>query len=328
MSPKVRGILRTLVLGTIVFPPLATAQQPARVPRIGVLSPGSRGPSPLLDAFRQGLRELGYVEGQNVAIGWRFAEGKTDRLAELAAELVRLRVDVILTINTPATEAAKNAASTIPIVFTFVADPVGFGLVPSLARPGRNLTGLTTITAELSGKRLELLKETLPKVSRVAVLWNSPSKGAAMVFRETEGAGRQLGVQLQDVGVRGAEEIPRAFEAATRGRAGALLVIDDLMISSHQRRILDLAVKRRLPVISTHSDFAESGGLMSYGTKLPDQFRRAATFVDKILKGTKPADLPVEQPMRFELVINMKTAKALGIRFPPSIIVRADQVIQ
>ena len=286
------------------------------------------GPRPGFDAFRRGLRELGYIEGQNIDIEWRFAEGKDDRLPDLAAELVRLKVDVILTINTPATRAAKNATSTIPIVFTAVADSAAAKVVASLARPGGNLTGLTTLVAETSGKRLELLKEALPKVSRAAVLWNSSSEGAAFVFEALEAASRQLGVKLQDVGVRGPTEIERAFEAATKGSAGALLVIDDQVITSHRKRILDLAGKRRLPVVSLYRDFVEGGGLLSYGPSATDSFRRAAIYVDKILKGAKPADLPVEQPTKFELVINLKTAKALGLTIPQSVLGRADEVIQ
>jgi ABC-type uncharacterized transport system substrate-binding protein len=280
--------------------------------------------SPSWDA----LRGLGYIEGRNLTIEWRFAEGRGDPLLTLAEELVRLKVDVIFTVNTPATRAAKNATSTIPIVFTAVADSAAAKLVASLARPGGNLTGLTTLVAETSGKRLELLKEALPKVSRAAVLWNSSSEGAAFVFRGLDTASRQLGIQLQDVGVRSPTEIERAFEAATRGRAGVLLVIDDQVITSHRKRIVDLAGMKRLPVVSLYRDFVEAGGLVSYGPSATESFRRAAFYVDKILKGAKPADLPVEQPTTFELVINLKTARALGLTIPASLLSRADQVIE
>src|SRR5713226_305631 len=319
------GFLAILVL-LVGCAGMAEAQQPKKVPRIGVLSPGFPGPSPLLDAFRQGLRELGYVEGQNIAIEYRFAEAKLERLHDLAAELVRLKVDVILTINTPASQAAKNATKTIPIVFTYVADPAA--LVASLARPGGNITGLTTLAEELSGKRLELLNEALPGISRVAVLWNPASPTNTRVFRETESASRQLGMRLQPLEVRGPDELQNAFKVATRERAGALFVIEDLVMSSHRTRILDLAVKSRLPTASQYREFAEAGGLLSYGANLPDLFRRAATYVDKILKGRKPADLPVEQPMKFEFVINLNTAKQIGLTIPQSVLYRADKVIK
>ncbi len=305
---------------------VAEAQQPKKVIRIGVLSPGFPGPSPLLDAFRQGLRELGYVEGQNIAIEHRFAEAKPEPLSDLAAELVHLKVDVILTINTPASQAAKNATKTIPIVFTYVADPAE--LVASLARPGGNVTGLTTIATELSGKRLELFKETVPKIRRVAVLLNPANPTHVLIFKETDVAARALGLQLLSLGMRGPDELHNAFEVATKERAGALLVIEDLVISSHRTRILDLAVKSRLPTASQYREFAEAGGLLSYGANLPDLFRRAATYVDKILKGTKPADLPVEQPTKFELIINLKAAKQIGLTIPPNVLARADRVIR
>jgi putative tryptophan/tyrosine transport system substrate-binding protein len=305
---------------------VAQAQQPKKVHRIGVLSPGSSGPSPLLDAFRQGLRELGYVEGQNVAFEYRFAEAKLEALPGLAAELVRLKVDVILTINTPASQASKNATKTIPIVFTYVADPAE--LVASLARPGGNVTGLTTVATDLSGKRLEVLKETVPKIRRVGVLLNPASPTHMLIFKETDVAARALGLQLLSLGVRGSDELQNAFEVATKERVGALLVIEDLVISSHRTRILDLAVKGRLPTASQYREFAEAGGLLTYGTNLPDHFHRAAYYVDKILKGAKPADLPVEQPAKFELVINLKTAKQIGVTIPPGMLVKADKVIK
>ncbi len=308
--------------------PLAVEAQPARVPRIGVLSPGSPGPSRLLDAFRQGLRELGYVEGQNIAMEYRFDEGKPEWLADLAAELVRLKVDVILTVNTLPSQAAKDATKTLPIVFTFVADPAP--LVASLARPGGNITGLTTLAAELSGKRLELLKEALPGLSRVAYLWNSANPTATHFFRETERASPRLGIQLYPLGVRGRgpDEFQNAFKLATGKRAGGLFVWEDAVLLPHRTRILDLAAKHRLPAASQYREFAEAGGLLSYGPNLPEHFRRAAIYVDRILKGAKPGDLPVEQPTKFELVVNLKAAKTLGLTIPPSLLQRADQVIE
>jgi putative tryptophan/tyrosine transport system substrate-binding protein len=322
-------LILVLSLLTLFISPsaqLAEAQQPKKVPRIGVLSPGSPGPSPLLDAFRQGLRELGYVEGQNIAIEYRFAEAKSEPLPELAAELVRLRMDVILAINTPASQVAKNATKTIPIVFTYVADPAA--LVASLARPGGNITGLTTLAAELSGKRLELIKEALPGISRVAYLWTSANPTATRVFRETELASRQLGIQLQPLKVQGPDQFQNAFKMATGKRAGVLFVWEDAVLLPHRTRILDLAARHRLPTTSQYREFAEAGGLLSYGPNLPDQFHRAAFYVDKILRGTKPADLPVEQPTKFEFVINLKTAKQMGLTIPPNVLARADKVIR
>ncbi len=317
-----------LALGILSAPLAADVQPPPKVPRIGIL-----WPSPIsviahnLEAFRQGLRELGYVEGQNIAIEFRSAEGKWERLPDLAAELVRLKVDVIVA-NTPAALAAKQATRTIPIVMAVSGDPVGDGLVASLARPGGNVTGLSLMVPELGGKRLQLLKEVVPRASRVAVLWNPAVPFTGRVVREMEAAARVLGVQLQPLEIRAPEDIDRAFEAAIRGRASALNVVDDPLVFAHRARILALAAKSRLPAIYPWREFVDAGGLMSYAANLADSFRRAATYVDKILKGTKPADLPVEQPTRFELVINMKTARALGLTFPPSIMVRADQVIQ
>jgi len=322
-------LILVLSLLTLFISPsaqLAEAQQPKKVPRIGVLSPGSPGPSPLLDAFRQGLRELGYVEGQNIAIEYRFAEAKSEPLPELAAELVRLRMDVILAINTPASQVAKNATKTIPIVFTYVADPAA--LVASLARPGGNITGLTTLAAELSGKRLELIKEALPGISRVAYLWTSANPTATRVFRETELASRQLGIQLQPLKVQGPDQFQNAFKMATGKRAGVLFVWEDAVLLPHRTRILDLAARHRLPTTSQYREFAEAGGLLSYGPNLPDQFHRAAFYVDKILRGTKPADLPVEQPTKFEFVINLKTSKQMGLTIPPNVLARADKVIR
>jgi len=316
-------LLATFFLATVS---LAEAQQPKKVPRLGVLSPGSPGPSPLLDAFRQGLRELRYVEGQNVTIEYRFAEAKPERLPDLAAELVRLKVDVIFTINAPAVRAAKNVTKTIPIVFTWVADPLE--LVSSLARPGGNVTGLTTIARDLSGKRLELLKEALSGVSRVGVLWNSANPTATRVFREMEEASPGLGVRIHPMGLQDPDELQKAFEAAIKARVGGLFVLEEAVMASYRTRVLGLASKHRLPTGSMYKEFAEAGGLLTYGPDLPDLFRRAATYVDKILKGAKPADLPVEQPTKFELVINLKTAKQIGVTIPPNVLVRADKVIR
>jgi len=315
-----------VIAGGLVAAPLAAEAQPVKVPRIGVLSPGSSGPSPLFDAFRQGLRELGYVEGQNIRLEYRFAETRLERLSGLATELIDLKVDVILAINSTAAQAALNATKAIPIVFTWVADPLS--LVKNLARPGGNVTGLTTITTELSGKRLELFKAVLPGISRIAVLWNSANPVATAVFREMEGASARLGVQLYPMGVRGSSDLEDAFKAAVWARASALFVVEEGTLFPHRARILSLAAQHRLPAASQFREFAEAGGLLSYGPNLPDLFRRAAIYVDKILKGAKPADLPVDQPTKFELVINLKAAKALGLTIPPSLLGRADEVIQ
>ena len=321
-----RRAFLSVMAGGFLAAPLAAEGQPGPAPRIGVLSPGFPGPSRILDAFRRGLRELGYVEGQSIVIEYRFDEEKPERLAHLAAELVRLKVNVILTVNTPASQAVKNATKTIPIVFTYVADPAP--LVASLARPGGNITGLTTLAAELSIKRLELLKEALPGLSRVAYLWNSGNPTATHSFKETERASPRVGIQLYPLGVIGPEELSSAFKLASEKRAGALFVWEDALLLPHRTRILDLAAAHRLPAASGYREFVEAGGFLSYGPTLPEQFRRAATYVDKILKGAKPGDLPVEQPTKFELVINLKTAKALGLTIPQSLLQRADEVVQ
>ena len=323
------GLILGLVLGLLAAPPAADAQQQVRVPRIGFLASSGRTAMPHnFEAFRQGLRELGYMEGQNIAFESRWAEGRFDRLPALADELVRLRVDLIVTTGTPAARAAKEATTTIPIVAVAVGDPVGTGLIAGLARPGGNLTGLSDITVDMSAKRLELIKEVVPTVSRVAVLWNPTHPTNPLQLRETQVAAQALGVRVQLAEVRAADELERAFAAMMRERPGALVVLSDPFMLLHRGRLADLAAKNRLPAMYPWREHAEAGGLMSYGPSLPDLFRRAAAYVDKILKGAKPADLPVEQPMRFELVINMRTAKALGLPFPPSILVRTDQVIQ
>ena len=317
--------------GAAAWPLAARAQQAGKVPKIGYLSPGaSAGTFVRDDAFRQGLRELGYVEGKNIVIEYRFAEGKFDLLAALAAELVKLKVDVIVAVVTQASLAAKDATRTIPVVMVAVSDPVGSGLVAGLARPGANITGTSSMTAEVVGKSLELLKEAVPKVSRVAVLWN-PGNAVfqAQMLRETEAAAGTLGVELKTFGVRGPDELDRAFEAMTKERAGALLVLADPILLLHQRRIVELAERNRLPAIGAGvKEYAAAGGLMAYGTNVADLFRRAAAYVDKILKGAKPADLPVERPTKFGLVINLKTAKTLGLEVPLALLIRADELIE
>jgi putative ABC transport system substrate-binding protein len=268
------------------------------------------------------------VEGETVALEARWAEGRYERFPELVAEMVRLKVDVLVVATTPGALAAKKATQTIPVVMVGVGDPVGSGLVASLARPGGNLTGLSLLNPELHGKRLQLLKEVLPKVSRVAVLTNPGNPIHAVFWQETKGAAKKLGVQLQSLEVRGPEDFEEAFRAAARGRAGALHALDDGLTLGYRTWIVALAAKARLPAMYGFREFPDVGGLMSYGPNWPDQWRRTATYVDKILKGAKPADLPVEQPTRFELVINMKTAKALKLTIPPSVLVRADHMIQ
>jgi len=328
------GFIVMVAVGILAAPLEADAQQPAKVPRIGMLlnlSPEHPEGRPLVDVFRQALRELGYVEGRNIVIEYRWAEGRIERFPALAAELVRLKVDLIVAVNTPAARAAKQATTTIPIVVPAMQDPVKDGLVASLGRPGGNVTGVTFLGPELVAKRLQLLKEALPGVSRVAGLWH-PGGLAERTMRDmvkdAEGAARTLGVQLQLVGVGAPDEIDKAFSTLTKGRAEALFVFPSPMLFGERRRIVELAAKHRLPAMSNVREFVELGGLMSYGASLPDLFRRAATYVDKILKGAKPADLPVEQPTKFELVINLKTAQALGLTFPQSIFIQATEVIQ
>jgi len=306
----------------------AEAQAPGKVPRIGFLSPISSTNDPRLEAFLQGLRDLGYVEGKTIAIEYRFAEGRSEGLPALAAELVRLKVEVIVTAAPAATEAARQATSTIPIVFGVSGDPVAVGLVASLARPGGNITGLASIAPEVVGKELELLKEVAPKVSQVAILQNSSNPGHPVVLRQAEGAARALGVQLHIVQARTPPEIDAAFTAMRSQRVGGVLVLRDALFLAERAQIAALAAKSRLPAVYGFREQAEAGGLMAYGASVPAMYRRAATYVDKILKGAKPADLPVEQPTKFELVINLKTAKALGLTIPPSLLQRADEVIQ
>jgi putative ABC transport system substrate-binding protein len=309
---------------------VAQAQQPTKVPRIGHLHGAPLSATPTRnEAFRQGLRELGYVEEKNIVIEWRSAEGKLDRLPALAAELVRLKVDVIVTTGPSPTRAAKEATSTIPIVMTQDGDPVATGFVASLARPGGNITGLSTFAPELSGKRLELLKEIIPKLSRVAVFGTSTYPGNAQSLKEVELAAKAFKVQLQYLDVLSPKDIEPAFRAASKGRAEAVLfMVAGGIAAAHRTEIVELAVKSRLPVIYDTGDYVEAGGLMTYGVNFNDLNRRAATYVDKILKGRTPTDLPVEQPMRFEFVINLQAAKKIGLTIPPNVLVRADKVIR
>ena len=307
----------------------AEAQQPKKVPRIGILPPGPISERVhLWDAFRQGLRELGYVEGQNIILVFPSIEVNPERLPHLAAELVSLKVDVIVAAATVAVQAAKEATKTIPIVTPITTDPVETGLVASLARPGGNITGLSYMSSDLSGKRVDLLKEVVPKVSRIAVLSSPSSANAPPQMRETEAAARSLGVQLQPLEVRGLDDFERVFQAATKERAGALITLDDAFVFTHRTRIVKLAAKSRLPAIYGFREFVDAGGLMSYAANLSEMYRRAATYVDKILKGTKPADLPIEQPIKFEFIINLKAAKQIGLTIPPNVVARADKVIK
>ena len=308
---------------------VAEAQQATKIPRIGFLSSLSPATvSARMDAFRQGLRELGYVEGKNMVIEYRWAEGTIDRLPDLAAELVRLKVDVIVTGGPAVNPSAKNATSTIPIVMSFDNDPVGNGYAASLARPGGNITGLSTLAPEISGKQLELLKEIFPTLSRVAVFGNSIQPGNPQALKETELAAKAFKVQLHYQDVRDPTNIETAFREASKGRAGAVLVLGNVVVTSHPKQFVELAAKSRLPAIYWSPEFVEAGGLMTYSVSITDLFRRAATYVDKILKGRTPADLPVEQPMKFEFIINLKAAKQIGLTVPPNVLVRADRVIR
>ena len=307
----------------------AEAQQPKKVPRVGYLAgPSLSSMSARTEAFRQGLRELGYVEGKNIVMEYRYAEGKLERVPTLAAELVHLKVDVIVTAAATPTRAAKGATVTIPIVMTNDNDPVGNGFVASLARPGGNITGMASLSPELSGKRLELLKEIVPTLSRVAVVGTSTNPGNAQTLRETELAAETFGVRLQYLDVISSNDIETAFREASKGRAEAVLALGGPLLADRRKQFADLAAKSRLPAIYWRSDIVEAGGLMSYGVYSPDLDRRAATYVDKILKGAKPADLPIEQPTKFELFFNLKSAKQIGLTIPPNVLARADRVIK
>jgi putative tryptophan/tyrosine transport system substrate-binding protein len=307
----------------------AGAQQPARIPRIGILiaAPASVQ-STQVEAFRRRLRELGYVEGQNIFIEYRYAEGKLERLPDLAADLVRLKVDVIVASAPRAVFAAKKASTTIPIVFAIATDPVGLGLVSSLARPGGNITGLSLMAPDLDGKRLELLKEAFPTVARVAFLWFPGGPTGNLALTDMEAPAKALGVKIQSLEVRSLEDIASAFARAKREGAQALITTPHSLITSQQRQVLDFAAKNRLPAMYPASEFVEAGGLMSYGPNYADLWRRAADFVDRILKGAKPADIPVEQPKKFEFIVNLKAAKQIGLTIPPNALVRADKVIK
>ena len=314
----------------LAAPLIAGAQQAGRLPRLGYLGASSPTLEPeILEAFRQGLRDLGYVEGQSIAIEYRWSEGHEDRLPELATELVGLKVDVIVTTGTPGTLAAKRATQTIPIVMTATGDPLRSGLVTSLARPGGNVTGFSTLRSELEGKRLDLFKQTFPRFSRVAMLWDSANPSTKFYLLHIEAAARASHVTLQPaVAVRRVEDLDRAFAAIARGHADALFVVSGRSLLAERGRIVEFAAKSRLPAIYPYREYVEAGGLMSYSANYPDLYRGAALYVDKILKGAKPADLPVQQSARFDLVINLKTAKALGLTIPPSLLARADQVIE
>jgi len=305
------------------------AQQPTKIPQIGYLVGASLSTNAArIEAFRHGLRDLSYVEGKNIVIDWRTADGKPDRLPALAAELVRLKVDVIVTGGPTVTRAAKEATSTIPIVMTNDPDPIGDGFIANLARPGGNITGLSTLSVELSGKRLEILRGVVPKLSRVAILGTSTSPGNAQMSKEIEIAAKAFGVTFQDIDVLDSKDIETAFRAAVNGRAQSVLTLSSPILDSQRAQIVEVAAKNRLPAMYHRSEYVEDGGLMFYGVNLLDLQRRAATYVDKILKGTKPADLPVEQPKKFELIINLKAAKQIGLTIPPNVLARADKVIK
>ena len=321
-------LLAVVVVLTVCGTTAEAQQQPARIPRIGILIPASASFfSARVDTFRQRLRELGYVEGKNIVIEYRYAEGKLERLPELAVELVRLKVDVIVTSGS-GTLPAKKASTAIPIVFGAAPDPVGSGLVSSLARPGGNITGLSTMAPDLDGKRLELLKEAFPKITQVAFLWEPGGAGGIRPLTDMEAAAKALGLKLLSLPVRSLDDFDSAFARAKRDGAQALITFPHPLVNTHQRQVLDFAAKNRLPAMYPTSEFVEAGGLMSYAPSYTDLFRRAADYVDKILKGAKPADLPVEQPTKFEFMVNLKTAKQIGLTIPPKVVAQADRVIR
>jgi len=322
-----RAFLGALASGLLAAP-LAAGAQPAKAPRVGLLGLGSAEPSPFFEALRQGLRDRGWVESQNVAFEDRSTVGHYSQLPDVATELVRLKVDVIVTWGTTPALAARKATGTIPIVTIAGSDPVETGLATSLARPGGNVTGLTTSGRELVGKRLELLKETLPGLLRIAVLWNPASRTELVSLRNAEAAAKSLGLQIQPAGVRRPEDLEKAFASLAHERAEALVAVPSTMFRAHRARIVELAARHRLPSTFPERDYVEAGGLMSYGPDLKAIFRQLATYVDRILKGAKPGDLPIEHPTKFELVINRKTANALGLTIPPSLLLRADQLIE
>ena len=325
-----RRLVVALGVGAFAAPFSSVAQQkPAKIPRIGLLSPFSPADAmPWYKALQVGLRDLGWVEGKNIGIEYRYAEGKSDRLPDLAADLVRLNVDIIVTTITPDALAAKNATRVIPIVMAAAGEPVASGIVESLARPGGNVTGLSQMTIELGGKRLELLKEIVPKLSRVAVLWEPATAISTLAWKEIQLPARQLGIELYSLEILTANDLDKAFEAAIRVRAGALAIMPSPVFTANLKQIANHAVKSHLPSIYNVGDFADAGGLVTYGPNRADLFRRAATYVDKILKGAKPGDLPIEQPTKFDLVVNVKTAKAIDITIPGAILLQATKVIQ
>jgi putative ABC transport system substrate-binding protein len=324
-----RAFLRIVPCALLASPLAVKAQQTGKVYRIGFLGNSTAAlEANLVGPFREGLRELGYVEGRNVQIEYRWGEGKYERFPELVAELVALKVDVLVTAGTPAALAVKRATTTIPLVMVAVGDPVGTGLVASLARPGGSMTGLTSIAPDLEGKRLELLREAVPKLSRVSVIWNPANPFHVTAEKEARSAAQVLQMKVHSVGVRTAQELDPAFVAIVKERPGAFIVLADRIFLHNRGRIVDFAARNRLPAVYAYRELVEAGGLMSFGPNYADMHRRAATFVDKILKGAKPADLPVEQPTKFELLINLKTARALGLTIPPSLLARADQVTQ
>ena len=321
---KIVVLALSAVLFALCLP--AEAQQKGKVPRIGILFIGGRN-QPHLEAFKQGLRERGYMEGENITFDYRYADGKEDRLPVLAAELVHLKVDVIVVTADVSAQAAQQATKTIPIVVT-TGDPVTWGLADSLAKPGGNVTGLSVLLADLSGKRVEILRETFPKLTRVATLWNPTERVATPVFKETSTAAQALSLQLDSFEVQTLQDIEKAFAEMPKLRPNALLVLLSPLVTLHSQRIVGMAFKQHLPGMYPTRQFAEEGGLMAYGPLIGDLYRRAATYVDKILKGAKPADLPVEQPMKFEFIVNLKVAKQIGVTIPPNVLVRADRVIK
>jgi putative tryptophan/tyrosine transport system substrate-binding protein len=323
MKRKIIDLALGVLLVAVSFP--VEAQQSKKVPRVGFLTTSGQSSK---EAFQRGLRELNYVEGKNIIIEYRHTEGKAERLKELAAEMARLKPDVIVAGSTQDVLAAKNANSTIPIVMMTVGDPVTSGLVESLARPGGNITGVTSLSPDVNGKRLELLKETVPTLSRVGVLWNPQGSGSPLSWKESQLAAQSLGIQLHSMEVRSPDDFRNAFENAIKARALALVVTSNPVFSANYNRIVNLASKNRLPAIYGNGEAVEAGGLMSYGTAYADLYRRAATYVDKILKGANPAELPVEQPKKFELIINLKAAQQIGLTIPPNVLVRADKVIK
>jgi putative ABC transport system substrate-binding protein len=316
----------TVFLLTVSF---AQAQQTKKIPRIGFLGNSTAAlEANLIGPFREGLRDLGYIEGQSIHIEWRWAEGKYERFPALIAELIAANVDIIVTAGTPATFAVRKATTTIPLVMIAVGDPVGTGIIASLAHPGGNITGLTSISPELDGKRLELLREVVPKISHVAVLWNPTSPLQVVAEKETQSAAHAMGMKVLSLGVQAQEQLDNAFATIRRERPGALLVLADRLFLHNRARIMDFAVQNRLPGVHAYVELVEAGGLMSYGPSYAGMHRRAAWYVDKVLKGAKPADLPVEAPAKFELVINLKAAKQIGVTIPPSVLARADKIIK